>query len=217
MERPEREQSGKSSGYVLLEVIISTAIAASILYLLTTSLSALGRAQDRAAVVAENLSSAIFDDVLLRSMLEGVRPDYADGSNTFTGNDSGLVGWTWLADGELSSPVEFKISAIEDKAGFRVDLQIGDETRTVLAKSTGRATIEYVGFDNKTAPQWTAKEQPDPQSAVIRFAQYCHTVPRQVRLIVDDGEGNTVVRSYSLSSNNWPVPRSGDTGVLGPF
>lgn len=217
MEHLDRARSPDSDGYILLEVIISTAIAASILYLLTTSLAALGRSQDKAASVAESLSTAVFDDALLRAVFAGVRPDYADGPNAFTGDQRHLTGSTWFAEGELAAPMQVKFNLIEESAGFRLELQIGDETRTVLESITGRASFEYVGFNDIAANEWTSREQPDPQSAIIRFSKYCHTVPRQVRLIIEDTDGNTVLRSYSLSSNKWPMPRPGDTGVLGPF
>lgn len=217
MERLDRTRSQDSGGYILLEVIISTAIAASILYLLTTSLAALGRAQDKAARVAESLSTGVFDDALLRAVFDGIRPDYVDGPNVFKGDQRRVRGATWFADGEMVAPMPVELSLTEENAGFRLDLQIGGETRTVLQSSSGRAVFEFVGFDDVAVKAWTSLEQPDPQSQIVRFSQYCHTVPRQVRLVIEDAEGNKVVRNYSLSSNKWPMPRPADTGVLGPF
>ena len=205
------------AGYVLIEVLVATLIAASIFFLLISTLREMGRAQDQAAILTAKASAQLFDDTLLRHVFGKARPDYADEDRPFRGTSKNLSGYTWFENGEYISPIGFELSLIESDERSDLVLMLGDEQRTIMTFDTVDIEFSYIGFDGNTTSVWTGEETPDPEMFAARFAKYSTSVPLQVRITQSGSTPYHLIRSYSLPSHDWPMPRIGKEEALAPL
>lgn len=144
-------------GFTLLEVLVVLVITALLSTLLLQALSQVYRLQARFGSQIDQSQGAAMRADWFRQLLQGLKPDYADGPRPFAGGSSRIEG---LSSTGLSAtggaPLEFTLEILSGAAGGgRLRYRAGAAQLELISwKGDGRAEFAYIDGAGAEYAQW---------------------------------------------------------------
>ncbi len=211
MDRAYLNQKSNEDGYMLLEVLIATAVASSILFLLLSALMGLGNSQERIGETTRALAEDVFSNELLSNIFLNVRPDYHDDEVKFSGKENRLSAKTYF-DVEDGAGDLFSLTLQESEDGQFVDLmlQIEEDVFVISSYQGGGYEFRYRDHFGNLREEWKAnKEEGMVDQSIAKRAPHVHMLPVQILLINTSNE-ETILFSYDLPFSSVPPLRQQD-------
>ena len=190
------EDVSQEAGYMLLEVVVATAIAAVVVSLLMSSLFGLSRAQKRIGEASEILSEQIFDDALLKQIFQNLVPSYHDAPTKFLGEEDRISGRTFL-DGK-SQVFSLALQDSDNATQNRLVLQLDEMIFDVLSLKDGKLEFKYVDHFGGERDEWDIDQVGMVDKKLSDWAPHVEMLPRHFQILKSEGNRREILYSFSL-------------------
>lgn len=165
--------TGCMQGFTLVEVLVVLVITALVSALLLQALAQIYRLQGRFGEQLSQSQVGVMRADWYRQLVQGLKPDFTNGKQKFSGNAERLQGLSATLPGAAGGAprwVELWVQRSESAAqGGSVRLRVGDQESVLFDWSArGRAELAYLDDDGQEYSQWPPLMQarlqlgPDP-------------------------------------------------------
>ena len=202
----KNEVDSSEAGYVLLEILIGSAVSSTLLFLLLASLTSLGKSQDRALRVVETASHIVFERTVANHFFGSIRPTYRSEEGRFTGTATSFTGRTYLAGVSETAGQTFEARLISVDRRSVLIAELDDRRIQLAASDINNCVLRYGQHGGQFFDAWTDDIEFERGGPSERFIKYADPIPNQVKL---ECQGVTI-GVWRLDATNWPPPRQND-------